>query len=278
MRTHFGLALALAALVLTSKSDATQTNVNQPLTANYSYADIADLALAASISAHIKIRKAEKLKGALAAGVASGKIRHLITADVIALIRGTDGLAPRVSYLVDVPTDSRGKLPKLTKAEMIIFAVPGRAGEVRLTAPDAQVAWSAPTAQLVRTILSEALRREGPPAITGVREGFHSAGALPGEGETQIFLSTTDERPVSVTVSRVAEAPVRWFISLGEVAGEGVAPPAQNTLLWYRMACFLPKAMPDGAIDGLAADDAAAVKGDYAVVIAGLGVCPRTRR
>ena len=34
-----------------------------------------------------------------------------------------------------------------------------------------------------------------PPAITGVANGFHVPGTLPGEGETQLFLNTSTGEP-----------------------------------------------------------------------------------
>ncbi|MFM2099370.1 MAG: hypothetical protein RLZZ366_909, partial [Pseudomonadota bacterium] len=134
------LISALGLLTVSSVSIAQKTAVSvaiSPLT----YADIADLSLASSIAAEIRIRSAETIKGALAAGVPPSQQRYVITADVVRLIRGQDGLAPRITYVFDALRDSRGQLPKLKKAQMILFAVPvsGRPAEVRLIAPDAQI-------------------------------------------------------------------------------------------------------------------------------------------
>src|SRR3546814_7628869 len=69
-------------------------------------------------------------------------------------------------------------------------------------------------------------------------------GTIPGESETQIFLRTSDQRPVSLSVlRRPGEAP-KWSVSLDEMVDESSAPAGRDTLLWYRLACFLPGQLP----------------------------------
>ena len=53
--------------------------------------------------------------------------------------------------------------------------------------------------------------------------------------------------------------------------------PEPNTLLWYRLACFLPRSLPTGANISTDPADVALAAEDYAKVIADLGRCPRTR-
>jgi hypothetical protein len=277
MRPIFSVCLAANLALFAGTNGAAQNSAFQANPQVYRYADVADLALAASVTVHVKVRQAQKLKGALAAGVALGKIRYLVSADVISLIKGPEGIAPRLSYIIDLPADSQGKTPKLVKTELILFAVPGRPGEIRLVAPDAQLGWSPPAAQMVRTVLAEANRPDAPPRVTGVGEGFYSAGSLPGEGETQIFLSVEGSRPVSLSISRQNGAAPRWFVSLGEVVDESAPPPVRNTLLWYRLACFLPATLPDAAVESLSEGDKTAVRTDYKLVMDGLGQCPRNR-
>ncbi|MGJ3629468.1 hypothetical protein AB5I41_26240 [Sphingomonas sp. MMS24-JH45] len=48
---------------------------------------------------------------------------------------------------------------------------------------------------MARRIATEATAADAPPVVTGVRSAFHVPGSLPGEGETQIFLSTREGRP-----------------------------------------------------------------------------------
>ncbi|NBU79307.1 MAG: hypothetical protein EBS50_09595 [Sphingomonadaceae bacterium] len=248
-----------------------------PIAANEpSYADLADFALASKITAHVRIRGARALTGEFAAGTKPGFQRLLITADLVALIKAPEGQSPQIRYIQDLPIDSRGKPPKLRKSESLIFAQPARPGEVQLSAPNASVSWTAEREQTVRTILAEAANPNSPPRVRGIASAFHSIGSLPGEGETQIFLDTADNRPASLTVQRRAgEAPI-WFVSLGEVVDEGVSKPAANTLLWYRLACFLPAQMPAGVTQGQTESDSQQVAADYQMIISALGPCTRT--
>jgi hypothetical protein len=66
-------------------------------------------------------------------------------------------------------------------------------------------------------------------------------------------------------------------VALGEIVDEAAATPQRNTLLWYRLACGLPNTLPAPAVRTLSALDADAAIKDYAVVLAGLGRCGRTR-
>jgi hypothetical protein len=242
------------------------------------YADMADLALAARFTVAVRVRKAERIKGPSAVSAVAGRKRFLATSEVLALIRGTDSILPRITYLVDVGPDARGKMPKLTKGEHLVFAnaVPGFPGEVRLVSPDAHVPATPDTLALARSILKEAASPDAPPAVTGVSSAFHAPGSIPGEGETQMFLETKEARPVSISVVRTLGARPRWFVSLGEVVDQAARPPQRNTLAWYRLACFLPVELPADILAETEPELAAIVREDYATVRAGLGRCPRT--
>ncbi len=266
----------MAATLLIGTSALAQKAEKPPLTAVYTYADIADLSLASSHIAHVKIKKAKKLSKKLAQGVPPGAIRYLMTAEVIALIRGDGGMEPRISYLVDVPTDSRGRGTLATKGEALIFGQPGRPGEIQLVAPDAQIPYSIEAGTMVRKIASDSLRRESPPLVKGVESAFFTAGTLPGEGVTQIFLDAA--RPVSISIEHAPNAPANWFVSMGDIVAEGRTPPRRNTLLWYRLACFLPAVLPDDVASALEPDQAATIKADYGLVMSSLGGCKRARR
>ena len=255
-------------------SDAAVLEEAQP-----GYADLADLVLASPVIADATIRSAARIKGAEAAGLAPGLTRFYVEADVAALIRGAAGLPPRVGYLVDVAPDARGRVPKLKKARVLIFArtVPGSPDQLQLAAPDAQLAWTPPLDARVREIGRAALAADAPPAITGVASAFHVAGSLPGEGETQLFLRTADQRPVSLSILRRPGERPRWSVALGEIVDEGAGPPARDTLLWYRLACDLPAALPAESVASLEPADAAIAQEDYRFVIESLGACGRKR-
>ena len=242
-----------------------------------SYATMADLVVASPLVIDATIRSATRIKGAEAAGVAPGNERYYVEADVIALIRGTEAIPARLGWLVDVAPDATGRIAKLKKRRVLAFARPvaGMPGQVQLIAPGAQRDWSPAADTLARRIATEANAPSPPPVVTGVRSAFHVAGALPGEGETQIFLTTADARPAALSVLRRPGEQPRWSVALSEIIDENAVAPARETLLWYRLACALPPALPAAATATLEAGDAAQARADYAFVIELLGPCDR---
>jgi hypothetical protein len=243
-----------------------------------SYADLADLAAAAPLVARVQVRDVTRLEPAQAPGLAPGMARVLIKARTRAVLTG-EPLGESIRYLADVPLDAKGKLPKLAKREALVFArtVAARPGELQLVARDAQLAWDAALEGRVRAILTELVAPNAPPRIVGVREAIHVPGNLVGEGETQVFLSTDSGDPVSLTVLRRPGAAPTWGVALGEIVDQAARPPARDTLTWYRLACFLPGALPPAAnLSGDARARAIAAE-DYRLVRRELGACPRTR-
>lgn len=269
---HAGAAL-LAALAAPAESQAPAP----PPT----YADLADLTLAAPIAAHVRVAKATALRAASAPGLKPGFARLLVAADLVTLVRAPTTLPQRLTYVVDLPLDVRGKARKLRKGtELLLLAVPveGKAGELRLVAPDAQLPFTAERAAQVRAITREATSAGAPPRIAGIGRAFHVPGAVRGESETQIFLQAADGRPVSLTVLRRPGATPVWAVALSEIVDEAAEPPAPGTLLWYRLACGLPRALPRQSLAEADAQGAAAIEADYRLVLDRLGPCVRTRR
>ncbi|AIT06915.1 hypothetical protein MC45_11615 [Sphingomonas taxi] len=244
-----------------------------------SYADLTDLVIASPVIADATIRSAVRLKGADAVGVAPGFTRFYVEADLGALVRGAGGLPPRIGYLLDIAPDSSGRLPKLKKMRVLLFGRPvaGRPDQIQLAAPDAQIVWSSADDARVRAIATALVAADAPPVITGIGNVFHVPGALPGEGETQVFLTTANGAPVSLTVLRRPGEQPRWAVALSEIVDEAAAPPARDTLLWYRLACALPADLPEQSIASLAASDATLAREDYGYVREQLGACRRTR-
>jgi hypothetical protein len=244
------------------------------------YADSADLALAAPVAAQVRLTEATLLKDEQAAGVPAGLARFYVEADVVGLIRAPQPLPARIAYLVDLPRDARGKAPKLRKgSDFLILAapVPGRPAELRLIAPDAQIPSTPAEAERLRAVVREAAAPSAPPRITGIGKAFHVPGAIPGESETQVFLQTADGRPVSLSILRRPGQTPQWAVALSEIVDEAAAPPAPGTLLWYRLACTLPPRLPAQSL-GEADSDAAAIQADYRLVLDRLGPCVRSRR
>ncbi|MGP1283750.1 MAG: hypothetical protein ACTS1X_12305 [Parasphingopyxis sp.] len=243
------------------------------------YADMADLALGAPIVALARVERARRLDAERAVGVAPNHVRFYVEVELDTLIRSPDAVPGRVSYLVDVPHDADGRRPRIRDRQVILLAapVPGRRGELQLIAPDAQLDWSEDRERTIRNILSEAASDDAPGTVTGVANAFSVPGTLPGESETQIFLATSDGRPVSLSILRRPNQEPRWAVSLSEIVERASPPPARDTLLWYRLACFLPDRLPEVSMENLDRDRMAVARADYRMVMEDLGPCPRQR-
>ena len=262
-----------AALALPAESQA-------PAAPAPTYADLADLALAAPVAAQVRVADSVAVKPDRAPGLKPGHTRFFVEADLVSLIRSPQTLPTRLSWLVDLPNDARGKAARPRKgSEYLLLArpVPARPGELRLVAPDAQIPATAERAATLRSIVREASSASPPPRIAGIGRAFHVPGAIRGESETQIFLLTAGGTPVSLTVLRRPGQTAQWAVALSEIVDEAAAPPAPGTLLWYRLACGLPRTLPGQSL-AEAGEDKAAIESDYRLVLERLGPCVRTRK
>lgn len=271
--------LALGGLALMPSPGLAQVATPVPAAApdGPTYADLATLSDASDLVIRAQIRRQTTLKPDRAPGLAAGFARLYIEAQTMAVIAGRSGVGGTIAYLVDVPLDARGKVPKLKNREFALFAdmVPGRAGEVRLVAPGAQLPWTPDLEARLRPILTELYAADVPPRITGISDALAVPGTLAGESETQIFLATENRAPVSITILRRPGQRVQWGVSWGEIIDSSARPPAPETLRWYRLACSLPPQLPSSA--NLARDPAERrlAAGDYAFVREALGPCTR---
>jgi hypothetical protein len=241
------------------------------------YADIADVFGGAPLILRARIASAVPVKGAASP---AGTTRFYVQGDVTVLIRGNQGIAPKLAWVVDITPDSRGKFPKLRKVDVLLAARPvaGNPGAVQLLTRDSQQNWTPTLDSRVRALVASVVAPDGPPVVTGIVSAFHSPGTVIGEGETQIFLATADRTPVSLSILSRPGQPKSWSFAKGEIVDEAAAPPATDTLAWYRLACFLPQQLPEPAVAELAPSDAEAARADYAFVMQALGACPRTRQ
>jgi len=246
--------------------------------ANLTYADVADAVSTSPIVAIAVIAKAKRLKGDLAGNVPAGQARFLVTARVSSLLVGKSGLPERIDYLLDAQLDENGRPPKLTKRKVVLAGAPvaGKPASIQLTSARGQMDWQAPLEARVRAIVTEAVAPDAPPRILGIGNAFHVRGSLPGESETQLFLKTVGDQPVSLNVLRRPGEEPQWAVALGDIIDDSAKPPAPETLLWYRLACFLPATLPEHSVAALAVEDAAAASADYRYVLNALGTCQRT--
>lgn len=265
------LAVALAATPL-----AAQEPVAQP---QMTYADIVDLADKSPLVLRAKIRDQATVEPERSPGLAPGHVRLYVEAETTALIAGNVPVGESLRYLVDLPLDAKGKAPKLKKQDVVLFArtVPGRPAEIQLVEADAQFLYSDAFANSLRSVLASLLAPSAPPRVTGVRDALAVEGTLVGESETQLFLDTENDGPVSVTVVRRPNQAPRWGVSWTEIVDQAARPPRQNTLEWYRLACFLPNSLPGDANISRDPRARSLAERDYALVIEQMGACPRTR-
>lgn len=283
LMTVASLTLATGFAASTAKAQeapirASASGVTTPAAVTLTYADLASMADAAEVVLRAQVRKASRLKPEQAPGLAPGMARLLVEARTQTVLTGP-AMGETVRYLADIPLDEKGKVPKLSKAVVLLFArtVAGRPGELRLVDGGAQIAWSGETEMRTRAILTEMLSPEAPPRVIGVREVLYVPGNLVGEGETQVFLQTENNAPVSVSVVRRPGMDRSWGVSLSEIVDQAARPPARDTLTWYRLACSLPPSMPPGASLSGSATQVRAAAEDYAFVISELGECNRNR-
>ena len=275
---HKIAAIAIGMTLAISPLDSAES---QPFadSGSLTFADLADLSLGAPIVALAEVDRVRRVDEERALGLAPNHVRYYVEAELETLIRSTNPIPGRVRYLVDLPREADGDRPRINGNRVMLFAapVPGRREELQLIAPDAQLNWSETNEQMVRAILSEAASDDAPGTVTGVANAFSVTGTLPGESETQIFLATSDGRPVSLSILRRPNQSPRWSVALGEIIERTSPPPDRNTLLWYRLACFLPDSLPESSAENLDRNSFLNARADYRLVIQDLGACPRRR-
>jgi len=245
----------------------------------FTYADLADLADPSRLVVKAQIRNQAVLPPERSPMLRRGWVRLYVEAQTQALISGRSAIGESLKYLVDVPLDAKGKVPKLKKQSVILFAlpVPNRPDQLQLVDVDAQIPADPATEARVKSILTELAAPDAPPKVSGVSDGLSIAGNLAGESETQLFLTTKDDASVTLSVLRRPGMEPEWGVSWTELVDQSAKPPVRDTLEWYRLACFLPQTLPYDAILSRDAASRARAAEDYGFVLSQLGACPRTR-
>ena len=283
---RFGKATMGLGLVFLSIATAASAQNSSPAISSFaieadaaSYADFADLVVISPLIIDVTVRKVQKVSAEQAIAVPPTMQRVLIEADVMALIRGEGGITPRVRFVLDIPKDAKGKIPKLKKQRLFLFGrqVAGRPGEIQLSRPNALAYFSPANDTLVRDITKEAVELNAPRRIASIASAFHTAGTVLGEGETQIFLKTDNDKPLSLTVLSRPGQQKQWAVSTAEVIDASATAPQRFTLLWYRLACGLPRNLPSERVESANNADTARAQADYKFVIEALGPCGRKR-
>lgn len=254
--------LALAALLLAATPAAA---------APLSHADIADLTLAAPTIVRAAITRTSRIADRDSPGLAPGRARLLVTASVTAALVAPGTIPATLTWLWDTPLDARGRPPKPRGAVVLAWlAAPAADGKTRLVAGAGQQPWDAALEARVRTLATEA-RSGSVPVVTGVTNGFFSPGTVAGESESQFFLAAADGKPLALVVTAKPGEPLRVAVSRSDVIDESATSVGPETLLRYRLACFLPARLPVTA-----GGDDPALAADWAQALASLGACGRT--
>ena len=237
-----------------------------------SFADTAELALAAPVIVRATIVKASRISGKSAADVAPGRVRMQVTAQISNVLVAPGALGQALKWLWDAPLDSRGRPPQAKGLDILAFlaAVPAADGSSRLASRRAQQPWDPSLADRVRAVVAD--QRSGTvPIIRGVSNGFRADGTVPGESESQFFLTSADGKPATLVVQNRPGEVRRVLVARGDIIDESAERVRTNTLLWYRLACFLPARLPAAA----GGDDPALAK-DWRDALASLGPCGKT--
>ena len=268
------MILPICLFLATIGAAAAQVPAPSPAPANdrlAGFADTAELALAAPVIVRATIIKTSRISGKAAPDVAAGRGRFLVTVAVSNVIVAPAAVGSTLQYLLDAPLDSRGRAPQAKGMDVLAFvAVPGSDGSTRLASRRGQQPWDPALADTVRAVVTD--DRSGKvPVIRGVSNGFRADGNLPGESESQFFLTSADGKPAALIVQNRPGEVRRVLVARGDIIDESAERVRPGTLLWYRLACFLPSSLPAAAGGG----DPLLAK-DWRDALASLGRCGKT--
>lgn len=234
------------------------------------YATLADLTLAAPVIVRAQVAKVARISPRDAPGLAPGSVRLLITATVQAALTAPAAIPTTLSWLQDLPADARGRAPDLRKQILLAWLqAPAPDGKTTLLAGPASQPWSDPLEARVRAIATEA-RSGTVPIVTGVANGFRVPGTVPGEAESQFFLTTRAGKPLTMVVLDRPGQARQIQVASTDIIDESATSVQPETLLWYRLACVLPPRLPPAA-----GGEDAALAAAWASAIASLGPCTR---
>jgi hypothetical protein len=239
------------------------------------WTDIADLVLASPIVLVVDIGDVDRLSRRDAPDVPPGQVRALVQGSLRNALKAPSVLPAGAAWLWQGTADRRGRPPFAKPQPVILFAAPLSGGSnpevqpLRLVSPHGQQPWSAAAEAQVRRILAEAVKPGADGTmVTAVIDGFRTAGSVDGASESQFFLQTKGNRPMTLLVRRAPDADPQLRVATDEFV-DRAAPVARETLTWRGLACGLPPELPPA----LRADTALAE--DYGFARRAIGACGR---
>ncbi|MWV28729.1 hypothetical protein [Aurantiacibacter rhizosphaerae] len=280
--TRAALGATLAFTVTACVSSGTAMSQNVPMTElpdaqAPTYADLVTMAMEADTVAIVAVEEQIAFPQERAPDVPPSEIRLYIESLTQSLLAGPQAVGAQLAYVVDQRRDADGKAPDLEGRQFLVFGDLSQTqpGALQLLSSDSMLPAGPQIEARVRRVLTQLAAADAPPMITGLRDVISVPGNLVGESETQMFVETSTGQPVSLTVIRRPGMAPQWGVSLGELVDAAAEAPERDTLVWYRLACSLPRELPADAFlqsDRTSQDQARA---DYAYILSELGNCER---
>lgn len=234
------LAAALAAALVA----ATPARSQPASPAAPNYVQLVDLVLAAPVIVKASVVRARRVPDREAPGLTPGRARLLLSMRTEAVLVAPDVVPQALEWLLDVPLERGRKPPDLRGETVIAFLQPADTrGRTTLIAGNGWQPWSPALEARLRGIATE-IRAGQAPMVIGVSNGFRVPGTIPGEAESQFFLTTTDGKPLTLVVLDRPGQRRQIQVANTDIIDESATLVQPETLLWYRLACALPARLP----------------------------------
>ena len=236
--------LILAATLVLAHGSSAAEQTTAAGTIQESYAGLVDFVLQSPVIVRASIAKTERISTRNAPDLAKGQARLLVHGNVEAALIAPGPVAPQLNWLQDVPLDARGRYANPRGNTFLVsLQSPDAEGRTRLTSANASRPWREELEARIRDIATET-RSGTVPVVTGVTNGFRVEGTLPGESESQFFLSTKAGKPLTLVVLERPGQSRSVAVASGDIIDESATSVKPETLLWYRLACTLPAELP----------------------------------
>lgn len=239
------------------------------------WTDWADLALASPIVLVATITHIDRLSARDSPGLRPGEARVLVHARLDHVLKAARIMPAEAAWFWQGRLDANGRIPFARQDRVLVFARPLSGGArpevqpLQLISANGQQPHDAQAMDWLRAILQEAQRSESVPAmVSGIETAFRTVGDLPGESESQFFLTTRSGRPLTLIIRRRADQPAEVVASAGELLEQAQAVRPRS-LLWRALACGLPAALPEEHADQ------EALVADYQLARERIGSCDR---